>query len=54
MRVFDLETLLKLVWSLGSGEAGDRDRLRRDQDEKDRLTRDVEEWLEEHGERYSF
>lgn len=24
MRVIDLETLLKLVWSLGRGEAGDR------------------------------
>lgn len=23
MRVIDLETLLKLVWSLGSGEAAD-------------------------------
>lgn len=42
MSTTDLETLLKLVWSLGSSKAGDRERLRWDREEQDRLIRDME------------
>lgn len=50
MSTIDLDTLLKLVWSLGSGEAGDRAGIAPDREEKDTLIRHAQGCLEERGE----
>lgn len=45
MSTIDGETHLRVVGTLRRSQAGDRERLRGDRDEKERLNTDVEEWL---------